>query len=66
MLLSAAGWARAGLSGTETGLDLAAAMGRLPGDVDAHAVRRLLLDAEPKVLEMIALRRAELESHGKA
>ncbi|MFN4229846.1 hypothetical protein [Parvibaculum sp.] len=65
ILLSRAVWLRAGLSGVETGLDLAQALARLPGDVEAHAVRRLLLAAEPAVLEAIAERREELETHGK-
>lgn len=57
---------RAGLSGVETGLDLPAALARLPEDIEAHAVRRLLLDAEPKALAAIARRRAEKEEdHGK-
>lgn len=61
ILQSAATWARAGLSGVETGLDLAACDLRIPGDVDAHAVRRLLIAAEPQVLETMARRREELK-----
>ncbi|WP_293336952.1 hypothetical protein [Parvibaculum sp.] len=54
------------MSGVETGLDLTAAMARVPADIDARTVRQLLLDAEPRALAAMAQRREELESHGKA
>lgn len=55
------------MGGVETGLDLAAALARLPEGVSAHAVRRLLLMAEPKALAAIAEKRSEMEEgrHGK-
>jgi hypothetical protein len=39
-------WCRAGMSGTITGLDLNAAMGSLPDDIDRDFARRLFVTAE--------------------
>jgi hypothetical protein len=49
------------MGGIETGLDLASAMERVPDDVEAHAVRELLLMAETKVMAAMAARREEMK-----
>ncbi|MBX3488864.1 hypothetical protein [Parvibaculum sp.] len=54
-------WRRAGMSGVETGLDLEQCLARMPEDVEAHAVRRLLLAAEAGVAAAIAERRKSLD-----
>jgi hypothetical protein len=50
------------MGGIETGLDLGSAMERVPDDVEAQAVRELLLMAEPKVMAAMAARREEMTS----
>ena len=62
--MNSACWRRAGMSGLETGLDLEQCLARLPEDVPAHAVRRLLLAAETGVLAAIADRRESLQRSG--